>query len=71
MNEIKKKLSLISRNICKYQNEKDISQDVLSKKAHLAFYLNAIIEAGAAQNTTIDTIKNSRHIGVTLNKLMK
>jgi transcriptional regulator with XRE-family HTH domain len=49
-----------------------ISQDVLSKKANLAFYTIAKIEAGTAPNSTIDTVKKiTDALGVSLDDLMK
>ncbi|MBI2446744.1 MAG: helix-turn-helix transcriptional regulator [Parcubacteria group bacterium] len=49
-----------------------ISQDVLSKKANLAFHTIAKIEAGATPNPTIDTVKKiADALGVSLDVLMK
>ena len=50
--------SIIGDNIKKYRNKLGISQDVLSKKANLAFHTIAKIEAGSTPNPTIDTVKN-------------
>ena len=44
----------IGENIKKYRNKLGISQDVLSKRANLAFHTIAKIEAGATPNPTID-----------------
>ncbi|MDZ7798675.1 MAG: helix-turn-helix transcriptional regulator [Patescibacteria group bacterium] len=52
-----KQKSIIGDNIKKYRKLAGISQDVLSKKANLAFHTIAKIEAGATPNPTIDTVK--------------
>jgi len=62
----------IGKNIKKYRNKLGISQDVLSKKANLAFYTIAKIEAGATPNPTIDTVKKiADALGVSLDILME
>jgi len=64
--------STISENIKKARNKKGVSQDVLSKKANLAFHTIAKIEAGATPNPTIDTVKKiAEALGVSLDVLMK
>jgi transcriptional regulator with XRE-family HTH domain len=64
--------STISGNIKKYRNKLDISQDVLSKRANLAFHTIAKIEAGSTPNPTIDTVnKIADALGVSLDDLMK
>ncbi len=65
--------STIGKNIKKYRNKLGISQDVLSKKANLAFHTIAKIEAGATPNPTIDTVlkKIADTLGVSLDVLMK
>ena len=64
--------SIISGNIKKYRNKLDISQDVLSKKANLAFHTIAKIEAGSTPNPTIDTVKKiADALGISLDVLMK
>jgi len=64
--------STISGNIKKYRNKLDISQDVLSKRANLAFHTIAKIEAGSTPNPTIDTVKKiADALGVSLDDLMK
>jgi DNA-binding XRE family transcriptional regulator len=63
--------STIGNNIKKYRNKLGISQDVLSKKANLAFHTIAKIEAGATPNPTIDTVKIADALGVSLYVLMK
>ncbi len=50
----------IRDDIKKYRNKLGISQDVLSKKADLAFHTIAKIEAGSTPNPTIDIVKKSR-----------
>ena len=52
-----KKKSIISGNIKRYRQKLGISQDILSKKASLAFHTIAKIETGATPNPTIDTVK--------------
>jgi len=64
--------SIISGNIKKYRNKLGISQDVLSKRANLAFHTIAKIEAGSTPNPTIDTVKKIVDaLGVSLDDLMK
>ena len=56
----------------RFNNKLGISQDVLSKKANLAFHTIAKIEAGATPNPTIDTVKKiADALGVSLDDLMK
>lgn len=62
----------IGENIKKYRNKLGISQDVLSKKANLAFHTIAKIEAGSTPNPTIETVKKiADALGVSLDDLMK
>ena len=64
--------STIGENIKKYRNKLGISQDVLSKKANLAFHTIAKIEAGATPNPTINTVKKiADALGISLDVLMK
>jgi len=64
--------STIGENIKKYRNKLGISQDVLSKKANLAFHTIAKIEAGTTPNPTIDTVKKiADALGTSLDDLMK
>lgn len=62
----------IGENIKKYRNKLGISQDVLSKKANLAFHTIAKIEAGSTPNPTIETVKKiADALGVSLDDLMQ
>ncbi len=64
--------STIGESIKKYRNKLAISQDVLSKRANLAFHTIAKIEAGSTPNPTIDTVKKiADALGVSLDDLMK
>jgi len=59
--------STIGDNIRKYRNKLGISQDVLSKKADLAFHTIA-----STPNPTIDTVKKiADALGVSLDDLME
>ena len=67
-----KEKSTIGDNIRKYRKLAGISQDVLSKKANLAFHTIAKIEAGSTPNPTIDTVKKIVDaLGVSLDDLMR
>jgi len=67
-----KKKSTIADNIKKYRKKLGISQDILSKRANLAFHTIAKIEAGSTPNPTIDTVKKiADALGVSLDDLMK
>lgn len=64
--------STIGENIKKHRNKLGISQDVLSKRADLAFHTIAKIEAGSTPNPTIDTVKKiADALSVSLDDLMK
>ncbi len=64
--------STIGDNIKKYRNKLGISQDMLSKKAHLAFHTIAKIEAGSTPNPTVGTAKKiADALDVSLDDLMK
>lgn len=64
--------SILGNNIRKYRNNLGISQDVLSKKANLAFHTIAKIEAGSTSNPTILTVKKiADALAVSLDDLMK
>jgi len=67
-----KQKSKISENIKKYRKRLGISQDVLSKKANLAFHTIAKIEAGSTPDPRIGTVKKIVDaLGVALDDLMK
>lgn len=67
-----KQESTIGENIKKYRHKLGISQDILSKKANLAFHTIAKIEAGATHNPTIDTVKKiADALEVSIDKLLK
>ena len=64
--------SIIGGNIKKYRHKMGISQDILSKKANLAFHTIAKIEVGATPDPRIDTVKKiADALEVTLDDLMK
>ena len=64
--------STIGENIKKYRNKLGISQDVLSKRANLAFHTIAKIEAGSTPDPRIETVKKiADALGVSLDDLMK
>lgn len=64
--------SKIGNNVRKYRRKLGISQDILSKRANLAFHTVAKIEAGSTLNPTIDTVKKlADALGVSLDDLMK
>ena len=66
------KKSIIGENIKKYRNKLGILQNVLSKKANLAFHTIANMEADATPNPTIDTVKKiADSLGVTFDDLVK
>ena len=67
-----KQKSIIGDNIKKYRNTLGISQDILSKRANLAFHTIAKIEAGSTPDPRIDTVKKiADALGVSLDDLMK
>jgi len=56
----------------KYRKKLGISQDVLSKRANLAFHTIAKIEAGSTPDPRIETVKKiADALGVSLDDLMK
>ena len=64
--------TVIADNIKKYRNKLGISQDVLSKRANLAFHTIAKIEAGSTPDPRIETVKKiADALGVSLDDLMK
>ena len=67
-----KQKSTIGDNIKKYRNKLGISQDVLSKRANLAFHTIAKIEAGSTPDPRIETVKKiADALSVSLDDLMK
>lgn len=67
-----KQSGTIGENIKKHRNKLGISQDVLSKKANLAFHTIAKIEAGATPNPTIETVKKiADALGASIDELMR
>jgi len=64
--------TIIARNIKQYRKKLGISQDVLSKRANLAFHTIAKIEAGSTPDPRIETVKKiADALGVSLDDLMK
>jgi len=64
--------SKIGNNVRKYRKKLGISQDILSKRANLAFHTVAKIEAGSTLNPTIETVKKlADALGVSIDDLMK
>ncbi len=62
----------IANNIKKYRNKLGISQDVLSKRADLAFHTIAKIEAGSTPDPRIETVKKiADALDVSLDDLME
>jgi len=67
-----KEKTTIGDNIKKYRNKLGISQDVLSKKANLAFHTIAKIEAGATSDPRIETLKKiAKGLNVSVDDLIK
>ena len=64
--------SAIADNMKKYRQKLGISQDMLSKRANLAFHTIAKIEAGATPNPTVGTVKKiAEALEISLDDLMK
>jgi len=64
--------SNIGRNIRKYRIKLGLSQDVLSKRADLAFHTIAKIESGSTGDPRIETVKKIATVfGVSLDELIK
>lgn len=64
--------SKIGNNVRKYRKKLGISQDVLSKRANLAFHTVAKIEAGSTPNPTIETVKKlADALDVSIDDLMR
>jgi len=67
-----KKKTAIAENIKKYRNKLGISQDVLSKRADLAFHTIAKIEAGSTPDPRIETVKKiAEALKISLDDLIK
>jgi XRE family transcriptional regulator of biofilm formation len=66
------KESVIGKNMKVFRNKLGISQDVLSKKAGLAFHTIAKIEAGSTPNPSVNTVsKIARVLNVNIEDLLK
>ena len=66
-----KELPTIAKNIKKYRQKQDISQDKLSKLADIAYNVIIKIESGATPNPTIETMsKIAKGLGVSIDKLV-
>jgi len=62
----------IGKNMKKYRKKLGISQDVLSKRANLAYHTIAKIEAGSTPDPRIETVKKiADALNVTIDNLMK
>jgi DNA-binding XRE family transcriptional regulator len=69
---LSKQKSKIGKNMKKYRKKLGISQDVLSKRANLAYHTIAKIEAGSTLDPRIETVKKiADTLGVTIDDLMK
>jgi len=69
---LSKQKSKIGKNMKKYRKKLGISQDVLSKRADLAYHTVAKIEAGSTPDPRIETVKKiADALGVTIDDLMK
>ncbi|KKU46298.1 MAG: Transcriptional regulator, XRE family [Parcubacteria group bacterium GW2011_GWB1_46_8] len=67
-----KVLPTIAKNIKKYRQKQDISQDKLSKLADIAYNVIIKIESGATPNPTIETMaKIAKGLGVSIDDLIK
>ena len=67
-----KQFSTIAENIKQYRAKQKISQDVLSKRANIAFHTIAKIESGSTPNPTIDTVKKiAGALGISIDELIK
>jgi transcriptional regulator with XRE-family HTH domain len=65
-------MSTIGKNIKKYRQEKELSQDKLSKLADLSLNTVVKIELDESQNPTIETIqKIAKALGVSVDDLLK
>ena len=69
---MKMEKSKIGENIKRLRLEASMSQDVLSKKANLAFHTISKIESGSTPDPRIETVKKiADALSVTLDDLMK
>ena len=65
-------MSTIDKNIKKYRQEKDLSQDKLSKLADLSLNTVVKMELDESPNPTIETIqKIAKALGVSVDDLLK
>ena len=63
---------MLSENIKKYRNKKDISQDRLAKLADVTHTTLVKLESGANKNPTVKTLKKiADALEISLDKLMK
>ena len=67
-----KELPTIAKNIKKYRQKLDISQDRLSKLADLSLNTIVKIELGESPNPTIETMQSiAKALGVSVDDLLK
>lgn len=67
-----KNKATIGENIRKYRQQKEMSQDRLSKLADVAFHTIVKIESGETPNPTIETVRKIAHaLGVSIDDLMQ
>jgi len=67
-----KELSIIAKNIKKYREKKDISQDKLSKLAGVTLHTITKIESGATPDPRIETVKKiADALGISVDDLLK
>jgi len=65
-------MSTIGKNIKRYRQEKELSQDKLSKLADLSLNTVVKIELDESPNPTIETIqKIAKSLGVSVDDLLK
>lgn len=69
---VSKEISTIAKNIKKYRDKLDISQDKLSKLAGITLHTITKIESGATPDPRIETVKKiANALGVGIDDLMK
>jgi len=67
-----KEISIIAKNIKKYREKKNISQDKLSKLAGITLHTITKIESGATPDPRIKTVKKiAAALGVSVDDLIK